>query len=104
MVFLLWFWFLLIVVDFHIGHIHIAWILLIHKNISLHKFNALLVGADLNVEIPAQELEEVLPLDIRIQCIGLSSKDENRSEEVDEDCIHDRVIVDGLLYADASLS
>jgi hypothetical protein len=88
----------------HVGHVDVLWVFLEYEYVRLHEFDASIVGGDLHIEVRAQELKKILAFDVRIQCVSASSEDEQRPEEIDEDGVHDGVVVDGILNADSALS
>lgn len=88
----------------HVCHEDFFGVFLIDEDIGLDKFDAFIVDADLDPEIVAEEIEEILPFDVGIEGICFSSEDEDGSEEVDEDGIHDRVSAEALLDGGVALA
>jgi hypothetical protein len=62
------------------------------------------VSSYFHVEICRKKLKEVFSFNIGIQSVGSSSEYEQRSEEIDEDSVHNRVIIDGFLYHQTTLT
>jgi len=48
----------------HVCHEHLLRFLLVHKNISFNKFDAFVMYADLNSEFLAEEIEQLVTVDV----------------------------------------
>jgi hypothetical protein len=88
----------------HIRHKDIFGVLLVDEYVRFHKFDALIMDRDIHVEIATQKLKQLLALYEGIKRVSPPGEYEQRPEEINEDGVHERVVVDGLLYGDAALA
>lgn len=87
----------------HVSHEDFLGILLVDEDVCFYKLDAFVVGADLHSEVVAEEVQEVFPLEVAVKGVGLACEYEDGPEEVDEDGIHDGIVVEVVLYC-ASLA
>ena len=59
-------YFVLVFVIVHIGHEDFFGILFIDENVSFNKLDALIVNTNLNTEIIAEEVQQILSLDVGV--------------------------------------
>lgn len=82
-----------------IRHVHLLRLLLIHKDIRLRKPDAILMDIDFYIEMRDKDVKEGGLVDIGVETLCGVGEDENRPEEIDEDCVHDGYAVETGLDA-----
>ena len=90
--------FLWVFVVVHVSHEDLLGILLVDEDVCFYKLDAFVMGADLHLEVVTEEVEKVFSLKVTVKRVGLACEDEDGPEEVDEDGIHDRIVVEVVLY------
>lgn len=83
----------------HISHIDSFIPLLVDEDIGFNVTDALAVYLSLHLEGLAEEVQQKIPLDVRIQRISDSREDHKTAEEVDQNGIHNGILLQRLKYA-----